>query len=377
MDEFYRSEIRSVHGDTRREERSAFMAIVDALATVATVAAGTMMALTLFVPYVATRGWLFPILGLIAPATYVATVCLMLYWIIRWRWFRASVMILLSAAGLFFLNLFLKPEFRKDYGLEYKGRDVVSLMTYNVRQFIGSDKQCSRDSLLAWVRGENPDILCMQEFVPTAGGGTRAEIDSLFEGYYATGPEPLSGNVIYSRFRILRWGRTSDTASIRSIWADLLIGGDTVRLFNNHLHSTQITSADDEFLSRDNFLADTAREEKMRSIVRRFRDNSIARAAQADTIARTMAASPYPRVVCGDFNDTPMSYVYHTMAGGLRDAFSEAGRGYSFTYLGFRNALRIDFALFPERYEVLSYRVPEVDYSDHRPVVVKFRRRDN
>jgi len=353
------------------------MAFMDGAMACASVAVGLSMMLTYCVPYFGTRGWLLPVLGLVAPATYVATICLMLYWIVRWRWLWAAVMIVPSAIGLFYLGLFLKPEFRKDYGAEPEGRDVIKLMTYNVRQFFGPDGESSRDSLLEWVRRENPDILCMQEFSPSTGGGTREEVDSLLAGYNSTGEEPLSAMVIYSRFRILRWSRTSDTASIRSIWADLLVGGDTLRLYNNHLHSTQITSADDEFLSRDNFLADTAREEKMRSIVRRFRDNCIARAVQADTIALAMAASPYDRVVCGDFNDTPMSYVYHTMAEGLRDAFREAGRGYSFTYLGFSNALRIDFALFSPRYEVLSYRVPEVDYSDHRPVVVKFRRKDD
>ncbi len=377
MGEYYRSEIRSVHGDQRREGRSAFMAFVDWAMICASVVAALAMMLTYCVPYFRPNGWLLPVLGLIAPATYVVTVCLMLYWIVRWRWSWAAVMILPAAIGLFYSSLFLNPEFRKDYGNEPRGRDIVKLMTYNVRQFFGPDGECSRDSLLAWVRRENPDIICMQEFYPATGGGTRAEIDSIMQGYNSTGDEPLSTTVIYSRFRILRWGRTSDTASIRSIWADLLVGSDTLRLFNNHLHSTHITSEDDEFLSRDNFLSDTAREEKLRSIIRRYRDNSIARAVQADTIALKMAASPYERVVCGDFNDTPMSYVYHVMADGLNDAFSEAGRGYSFTFLGFSNALRIDYALFSPRYEVLSYRVAELNYSDHRPVVVKFRRKDD
>lgn len=378
MAEFYRSETRSICDNGRRgEQRSPVMALIDGVMVCVSAVVAALMLFTYLVPYLSTRGWLLPVLGLVAPATYVVTVCLMLYWIIRWRWIWASVMIVPVFIGLFYLNLFLRPEFRRDYGATVKGRDIVTVMTYNVRNFFASDGTCSRDSLLAWVRGVAPDILCMQEFTPSTGGGTRELIDSLLAGYHSTPADPRTGCVVYSRYPILRWGYVADTSAIRSLWADLSLTGDTLRVYTNHLHSTQITSADDEFLSPDRFLSDTAREEKMRSIVRRFRDNCIARAAQADTVARAMAQSPYPRIVCGDFNDTPMSSVYHTMSHGVVDAFSEAGKGYSSTYRGFSNMLRIDFVLLSPRYEVLFYDTPDVDYSDHRPVVVKFRKRVN
>lgn len=377
MAEYYRSETRSIHDVSRRGERSTFMALADGAMTCVSAVVAGMMLLTCFVPYVPTRGWLFPVLGLIAPATYVATVGLTLYWIIRWRWLRASSMLVLTVAGLFYLDLFLRPEFRRDYGTPVKGRDVVSVMTYNVRNFFAVDGRCSRDSLMAWVHGQNPDIICMQEFNTATGGGTREIMDSLMEGYFSTPTDMRSKNIIYSRFRILHWGTLSDSSAIHTLWADLLLNGDTLRVYSNHLHSTRITRADDEFLARDNFLSDTAREEKMRSIVRRFRDNSIIRAAQADTIAAAMAKSPYARIVCGDFNDTPMSYVYHKMSRGVVDAFRTAGKGYSSTYLGFHNTLRIDFILLPPRYEALSYETGDVDFSDHRPVLVKFRKKQN
>lgn len=377
MAEYYRNETRSIYDDSRRSGGSTVLIVIDSVMICASAVTSAALLLTYLVPYVPTRGWLFPVLGLIAPATYVAAFCLMLYWIIRWRWFWASTMIVPVVIGLFYLNLFLRPEFRRDYGSEVKGRDVVSIMTYNVRNFFAPDGGCSRDSLFAWVRGRNPDILCMQEFSPSTGGGSRETIDSLMEGYHSTPTDTRTGSVIYSRYRILRWGYVADSSAIRTLWADLALNGDTLRVYSNHLHSTQITREDDEFLSRDNFLTDTAREAKMRSIVRRFRDNSIARAAQADTVAAAMRESPYPRIVCGDFNDTPMSYVYHTMSQGTTDAFRTAGKGYSSTFLGFSNTLRIDFVLLPPEYEALSYETGDVYFSDHRPVMVKFRRTMN
>ena len=146
-----------------------------------------------------------------------------------------------------------------------------------------------------------------------------------------------------------------------------------MRVFNNHLHSTAINASDNEFITKHRYISDTAREDKIRSIVRRFRDNSILRARQVDSIAREIGATPHARIVCGDFNDTPMSYVYRRMAAGLQDAFRESGMGYSFTFRGFFNTLRIDYVLVSEAFEPLAYEVPEVDYSDHRPVVVQLR----
>ncbi len=81
-----------------------------------------------------------------------------------------------------------------------------------------------------------------------------------------------------------------------------------------------------------------------------------------------------PVIVCGDFNDTPMSYVYRTMAKGLNDAFSRSGSGYSHTFRGFFNTLRIDYVLCSDSFEPISYEVPAVDYSDHLPVVVRLKK---
>lgn len=375
MAEYYRTEISSIH-QGRERKRSSLGRLCDALALAFSVLVGLMMALTYLSPLIRPSGWFFPILGLIAPFTYVLTLCLMLYWVIRWRWWRVMPLALLIIIGLFHLSLFLRPEFRRHYDENKpRTRGTVKVLTFNVRQFYGPDGESSRDSLMTWLQKEAPDIICLQEFNPNTGGGSRKLVDSLLgDRYYATTGDTVTSSVIYTRYRILRSGRTrKDIRAIRSIWADLLVGSDTLRVYNNHLNSTAITSADDDFLSRENFLQDTAREEKVRSIVRRFRDNSIARAAQADTILRAMASSPYRRIVCGDFNDTPMSYVYHEMCEGLQDAFRKAGRGYSYTFRGFDNCLRIDYVLLDPSLEILSYEVPPVDFSDHYPVVVRFR----
>lgn len=374
------SDYYSEYGRRDKPRRSLLWWIVDLVMTVLTAAAAVTMVVTFFVPYVnPARVWFFPVLGLAAPAIYVATVILALYWIIRWRWLRAGAMLLLVVAGLFRVSLFYRPEFRRVYGGDAYDRAAFKVMTYNVRSFYNNQGKASVEDVLRLIDEVNPDIICMQEF--------NARLAEQYDGFALLGEKyetavfgrteaPDSAYaapmLVLSKYHILRSGTVLTPRS--AVWADVLMGEDTVRIFNNHLRSTAINASDNEFITNRLFLTDTAREEKVRSIVRRYRENSVLRAAQVDSIAGMIDATRTRRIVCGDFNDTPMSYVYRTMARGLEDAFSECGSGYSHTFRGFFKTLRIDYILRSEGFETLSYEVPDVDYSDHHPVVVRLRK---
>lgn len=383
--EYYYREYADRNGP-RKRRRSLWIVLLDALMGVLSAITILEGVLTLLAPYVNPgRAWIFAILGLVAPAVYLATVLAALYWIVRWRWRWASVLLVLVAVGLFWrVPLFLKAEWRRTYGEPRYGRGTIAVMSYNVRGLYNERGRSSADSVLQLIRTTAPDIVCLQEF--NRKDGNKALFDAGLPGYScATGScdadhASTAQLLIYSRYPILRSGDVLGDAARprdgRSIWADLVVGDDTVRVFNNHLHSTAIKADDNAFITERRFLSDTATDERIRSIVRRFRDNSILRAAQVDTIARAVAASPYAQIVCGDFNDTPMSYVYRKMAVGLRDAFSEAGRGFSHTYRGFFNTLRIDYVLYADPpFEAVGYRVlTEKSYSDHHPVLAWLRK---
>ena len=40
-----------------------------------------------------------------------------------------------------------------------------------------------------------------------------------------------------------------------------------------------------------------------------------------------MKSCPYPIIICGDFNDTPVSYAYQQLGDNMIDAFLESGNG--------------------------------------------------
>ena len=350
MADFYRNDYGSAA--RRRPRRSAVGWVADAVMLVVTLAVTAVFVITLLVPVIDPHvSDKLSTVGLVAPFVYAAQLLLTLYWIIRWRVAVMSVMTLLTVVGLFHLSLFYKIEYRRSYGEQTYERSAVKVLTYNVRSFIDDGGGRCLDSVIGMVKTLNPDIVCFQEM------GFSDQVDSLLRPLNPM-PRSLSraglSPAIYSRYPVIRAQRVDTLHNF--VWADVVAGDDTLRVFSVHFNTTAIKSDDNRYIMNREFLGDE-NTGKLRSMVARLSENNKLRAAQADSIARLIGASPYPVIVCGDFNDTPVSYTYRTVSRGLKDAFRVAGRGYSHTYRGFFDMLRIDFVLCSKQFEPLSYEV--------------------
>ena len=77
-----------------------------------------------------------------------------------------------------------------------------------------------------------------------------------------------------------------------------------------------------------------------------------------------MQKSPYPIIVCGDFNDTPLSYAYNSIKGDLIDAFSNSGKGIGESFVDIP-ALRIDYILHDNKFNSTNYQKHTHIFSDH------------
>lgn len=350
MAEYY----RTTYGAERRKEQKSVLAVIaDTLMIVVTGVVALLFFLTLLVPVLDPRRWgEVSTLGLIAPFVYVAQAVVTLYWILRWRMVVAVPMLLLSCIGLFSLSSFYKFEVRRSYGGQTYPRSAIKVMSYNVRSFIDDNGERSIDSMVAIIKGVNPDILCLQEF------GFREALDTLLRPLNKL-PKTLSRTnlspAIYSRYPIIRAQRADSMREV--LWADVVVREDTFRVFNVHLHSTEIRRTDNNYLENHEYLEDGESEHHVRDMIHRLSENNKLRAIHVDTVVRMMKSSPYPMIVCGDFNDVPISNTYRRMSRRLRDAFREQGRGYAHTYRGFFDMLRIDHVLASKDFTVLSYDV--------------------
>ncbi|MDE6347549.1 MAG: endonuclease/exonuclease/phosphatase family protein, partial [Bacteroides sp.] len=176
----------------------------------------------------------------------------------------------------------------------------------------------------------------------------------------------------YSKFPILS-ARTLNYPSEYngSLLYEIKIGEDTLTLINNHLESNKLTLADKEVYEE---MLKSPEKEKVKSgarlLIRKLAEASAIRAPQADAIAREIAASAHPYViVCGDFNDSPISYAHHTIARELDDAFTESGRGLGISYNQNRFYFRIDNILTSKNLKAYNCTVDRsIKDSDHYPI---------
>ncbi len=356
--------------NSRGRRGGMLLRVFDVVIIVFTVAAAAALLCAYISPYVNPNGaWVFAFAGMAAPVLYIANLSLALYWVIRWRRF-ALVPAVALLIGIGWVSLFFKPSLGR-HRSDDMPRRAMTVMTYNVEGFNGAPI----DSTLAFIASCKPDILCLQEF-QTLNVRGKALIDSLlgmpYSAHYYSVPNRSGGGfglAIYSRHRILGseqlpFERTSNSA----MWADVAAGGDTLRVFNCHLQSTSISREDVEYVE------DFANEEsavRTRNIAAKLRRTFGMRAVQVDSLSPLIRLSPHPPIVCGDFNDTPMSYAYHKVRGRMADSFVESGSGIPSTYQGLFDLLRIDYVLHARRLRAVGYDSPEVGYSDHKPVVVK------
>jgi len=143
-------------------------------------------------------------------------------------------------------------------------------------------------------------------------------------------------------------------------------------VFNFHLESVKFSKADYKFVSD---FTETANpySSNTKVILGKLRRAFKSRAKQANIVAAFIRESPYPVIVCGDFNDTPLSYVYKTVSAGLNDSFLEIGQGTGVSYAGGIPFLRIDYILHSKSLEAFRFNIHNVNYSDHYPISCYFK----
>ena len=210
------------------------------------------------------------------------------------------------------------------------------------------------------------EILCLQEF--WAYQKTVQKIKTLLDLPYFEKYDG-KGTAIFSKYPIVKKGKIKfDQTGNSCLWVDIEIDKSIVRVYSIHFESSKI-SGDAAVLKEDANLRDKKTWQGIRGILAKYSRSTNTRVDQMLRVKEHISNTDHPVIVCGDFNDTPVSYVYEQMSKDLSDNFKEAGRGWGATYNGSIPMLRIDY-IFTEsdNFTLYEHGILDEDYSDHYPV---------
>lgn len=326
--------------------------------------------------------WMFAFFGLAAPFLFVANGVMLLFWVVRMRmWLAVPAFVFLIGIG--YIGDFVQPHFAKEYNNEQATADEMTIMTYNVHgfyQFRSAQNYVSTlDSITKYVNLQNPDIVCFQEF-QLFNARDSSLLSSRMGGwpyvqfsYVVNSPSHKWGLAVFSKYPLANFHPIRfENQQNSSMSVDVMPAkGDTVRLFNCHLQTTQFNQ-----VSPDGLRALYNHQDAgliIRNIGSTLRENFKLRAQQVDTVAQLISQTHLPVVVVGDFNDTPLSYTYHTMRGELTDSFCEKGSGYEYTYKPLMRLFRIDYILHSDHLKATFHTSPTTPWSDHNPVITRLK----
>ena len=297
--------------------------------------------------------------------------------------FEAFISVIIIASGYTHLSNYIRVE--KPLGDK---TGTFKVLSYNLRLFnvYEGDKTNSENKVIAFLKLQKPDILCLQEFF-IAGVPAQEEASlstDLGGNFYShikligNGRNRYYGIATYSRFPIIKKGEIIHPGSSSlSIFSDIVINKDTFRIFNNHLQSFRLKKMERSFIGELTSPGNNNETlDEVKSLSVSLKRGFIRRSVQAQSLKAQIDHSPYSVIVAGDFNDTPVSYAYRKIRKGLNDAFVNSGYGAGFTYKGNYPANRIDYILFDNSLESRYFEILKVRFSDHYPVAAYFRKKD-
>ena len=327
--------------------------------------------------YIPPVRWIIPaFLGLFFPALLVAQIGVTIFWLLAWdkrRLLLVAAVWLISLPQL--LVYFPISRAEKSLGTE---EESLRILSYNVCAFgFKPHTKTSPNATLQYIKSSGADIVCIQEAMlnqnPWAGVVSKTLRSYLDEDY------PYI-NVI----RVNRGGSTLALLSKYPIkeakeiplpsWVNgavaykVDIRGKETLVINVHLESFRLRRVDGEDYLR---LAKDGDAIRLKDALRAklsptFRSHNI----QANIIHDLIQSYGSGRViVCGDFNDTPLSYARYKIGEGLEDAFVSKGNGLGITFHTRPFFVRIDHILFGPAFRALRGEVDKTaSESDHYPI---------
>jgi endonuclease/exonuclease/phosphatase family metal-dependent hydrolase len=278
------------------------------------------------------------------------------------------------------------PGFSKSYsmGKKVEADSSIRIMSYNVHNFSHIDETTEKEQfayqVVEMVREQRPDILCCQEFAGFKRGVTRQKCIDIFaeeagfQYIYYNRHNNYGGNVIFSKYPVVKVSEVSDFA--KEYTYGIMVSVDAgekgqFHVANVHLLSYMIT---DEEINELMSPQERQQYEKLgKDLLRKLGFAFQRRSEEFEKVLKGLQPVEGPVIVCGDFNEPPLSYNYRQMQkAGFVDTFTKVGHGIKPTYAGKLPLLRIDYAWANDGVKPLCFKRHRYKASDHYPIILDF-----
>lgn len=303
--------------------------------------------------------WLFSFFGMAYPWLLLFNMLFILFWIFSRKWY------FLFSVGCIILGW---NHFQSFVGLNTplpKSENEITIMTMNCMHYYnlkGKTQERFDKTLINF----NPDIILLQE----TSNRVKPIDKKNYPYFYKAKKKTLA---IYSKHPILNKGNIDlGNTSNGCTYAEIKINEHQFRVYNVHLQSNRVTQ-DASKLKKEGDLQKKETWVSIKSMLGKVKRAGAIRSEQAKKIISHIKESKNPVVVCGDFNDTPLSYTYQLFSNILNDGFKERAAGIGTTYGGTIPVLRIDYIWTDPKFQVNSHKIIRENFSDHYPVISRIQ----
>lgn len=317
--------------------------------------AAFLLLISFILPYLPPRT--FPtlsLLSLVVSLLIIVNIIFAIYWAVQFRrrFFVSFTVLLIS---YFYFNVFYEVSSEGDAS-QYN--NTLSVLSYNVRLFNAYEKKPNTDAskiISEMLFEESPDVVCVQEYYKPNNIDFSAYP---YQYIHFKSEKAKLGHAIFSKYPLANTGAFNfeDTYN-NTLYADVLKGKDTIRIYSVHLQSLGI-------IPRVSFLQESDNEKLRKRVSRAFEMQQ----KQVEAILEHKSKTKYPVILSGDFNNTPFSYSYRKLKEGMQDAFRERGNGLGTTFKFEKYPMRIDYIFASESLEILSFDTMKKTFSDHYAV---------
>lgn len=327
--------------------------------------------------WIAPDSWSVPtyfVMGM--PIWVVMMWCCVIAWLCGKRWVHALIFatVMVVTFGQWRNIIVMNKPTNTD-------NETIKILTFNTHIFNNHNEE-GFEKIAKFIEESNADIVCLQEFgYYHRYGASKREILKFFDAIYPyrhlwfknQNKWGENGLATFSRYPIVAKKKIEYTSADNiSIYSDIVIGNDTVRVINNHLESNKLDKEDRKFAQK---LIDekNSKQEILtagKHVGNRIASGAINRMEQAKAVREVIESTNYKVIALGDFNDVALSYAYNTIGKDLQNAYAKGGWwGYHWTYNKGAMFFAIDHILVDEKFVVVDSDVhKEMKVSDHYPL---------